>query len=146
MDVVISLRYPNISGAPLEHLLAVFEASSSTGEALSNKLLDTLEQLGLSTDQLVGQALDGVQIWKVILRGLHSRIRVMCPQALYTWCKSHSLRFAMSNTADDSSASGDCFNNIKKVYLSESSSAHRARVIEKHLLSLLTILKDDFPL
>src|SRR6218665_2072196 len=57
MDVVISLRYPNISGAPLEHLLTVFEASSSTGEALSNKLLETLEQLGLSTEQLVGQAL-----------------------------------------------------------------------------------------
>src|SRR6218665_2879972 len=133
MQVVIGLRYTNNSGAPLEHLLAVLEASSSTGEALSNKLLETWEQLGLSTDQLVGQALDGVQIWKVILWGLHSRIRVMCPQALYTWCKSH-----MSNTADDSSAAGDCFNNIKKVYLSESSSAHRARVIEKHLLSLLT--------
>src|SRR6218665_1798938 len=38
MQVVISLRYINISGSPLEHLLAVLEASSSTGEALSNKL------------------------------------------------------------------------------------------------------------
>src|SRR6218665_3887714 len=57
VQVVSSLRYTNISGAPLEHLLAVLEASSSTGEALSNKLLETLEQLGLSTDQLVGQAL-----------------------------------------------------------------------------------------
>src|SRR6218665_3621818 len=57
MQVVISLRYTNISGAPLEHLLTVLEASSSTGEALSKKLLETLEQLGLSTDQLVGQAL-----------------------------------------------------------------------------------------
>src|SRR6218665_2103616 len=57
MQVVINLRYINISGSPLEHLLAVLEASSSTGEALSNKLLEILEQLGLSTDQLVGQAL-----------------------------------------------------------------------------------------
>src|SRR6218665_1196660 len=57
MQVVISLRYTNISGTPLEHLVAVLEAPSSTGEALSNKLLETLEQLGLSTDQLVGQAL-----------------------------------------------------------------------------------------
>src|SRR6218665_2327866 len=47
--------YTKISGAPLERLLTVLEAS--TGEALSNKLLETLEQLGLSTDQLVGQAL-----------------------------------------------------------------------------------------
>ena len=30
---------------------------ASTGEALSNKVLETLEQLGLSTDQLVEQAL-----------------------------------------------------------------------------------------
>src|SRR6218665_794623 len=57
MQVVISLRYTNISGASLERLLAVLEASSSTGEAVSIKLLETLEQLGLSTDQLVGQAL-----------------------------------------------------------------------------------------
>src|SRR6218665_1042224 len=59
MQIVISLRYrpTNISGAPLEHLLTVLEASLSTSEALSNKLLETLEQLGLSTDQLVGQAL-----------------------------------------------------------------------------------------
>ena len=58
MQVVISLRYTNISGVPLEHLVAVLEASSSTGEALSIKLLETLEQLGLSrpTDQLVGSA------------------------------------------------------------------------------------------
>ena len=35
----------------------MLEATSSAGEALSNKLLETLEQLGLSTDQLVGQTL-----------------------------------------------------------------------------------------
>ena len=46
-------------------------------------------------------------------------------------------QFTIRNTADDSSAAGDCFNKIKEVYLSVSS-AHRARVIEKHLLSLLT--------
>jgi len=58
MQVVISLRYTNNSGTPLEHIVAVLEASSSTGEALPNKvgLLETVEQLGFSTDQLVGQA------------------------------------------------------------------------------------------
>ena len=35
----------------------MLEASSSTGEALSNKLLETLKQLGLSIDQLDRQAL-----------------------------------------------------------------------------------------
>ena len=34
----------------------------------------------------------------------------------------------------------------ESLYLSVSSSAHRARVIEKHLLNILTLLKDDFPL
>ena len=55
MQVVTSLRYINISGAPLEHLLAVLQASCiiNTGEVLSNKLLETLEQLGLNTQQEV---------------------------------------------------------------------------------------------
>src|SRR6218665_1069529 len=58
MQVVISLRYTNNSGTPLEHIVAVLEASSSTGEALPNKvgLLETMEQLGFRTNQLVGQA------------------------------------------------------------------------------------------
>src|SRR6218665_4009021 len=88
MQVVISLRYTNNSGTPLEHIVAVLEASSSTDEALPNKvgLLETVEQLGFSTDQLVGQAVGWFQIWEVILCGVLSRIRAMCPQALYTWC------------------------------------------------------------
>ena len=51
-QIVISLRYTNNSGTPLEHIVAALEASSSTGEALPNKvgLLETV-------DQLVGQAL-----------------------------------------------------------------------------------------
>src|SRR6218665_2279611 len=128
MQVVISLRYTNNSGAPLEHLLAVLEASSSTGKALSNKLLETLEQLGLSTDQLVGQALG----WCSNLEG-----DIMGTSQSQVRGVSHTVYdFVMSSTADDSSAAGDCFNKIKKVYLSVSSSAHRARVIEKHLLSV----------
>src|SRR6218665_3064163 len=51
-QIVISLQYTNNSGTPLEHIVAALEASSSTGEALPNKvgLLETMEQL-------VGQAL-----------------------------------------------------------------------------------------
>jgi len=45
----------------------------------------------------------------------------------------------MSNTADDiSAAMTACFNKVKEVYLYVTYSAHRARIIEKHLLSLLT--------
>src|SRR6218665_1141367 len=132
MQVVISLRYTNNSGTLLEHLVAV---PSSTREALSNKLLETLEQFILSTDQLVEQALGWCSNLEGDIMGLQSRIRVMCPQALYTWCQSHSLRLVMSNTADDSSAAVDCFNKMKEVYLSVSSFAHRARITEKHLLS-----------
>src|SRR6218665_2197460 len=37
MQFVISLRYINNSGTPLEHRVAVLEASSSTGDALSTR-------------------------------------------------------------------------------------------------------------
>jgi len=139
LQVAISIRYTNNSGTPEEHLVAVFEASSSTGEALSSKLLETLEQLGLSTDQLVGQGYDGGSNMRGDICGVQSRIRAKCPQALYTWCWSHSLQLVMSHTADESSAAVDCFNKIKEVYSSVSSSAHRTRIMEQHLL------KDDFP-
>ena len=139
MQVAISIRYTNNSGTPEEHLVAMLEASSSTGEALSNKLLETVEQLGLSTDQLVGQGYDGGSNMRGDICGVQSRIRAKCPQALYTWCWSHSLQLVMSHAADDSSAAVDCFNKIKEVYSSVSYSAHRTRIMEQHLL------KDDFP-
>src|SRR6218665_1597980 len=102
------------SGAPLEHLVAVLKASSSTVEALSNKLLETLDQLGLSTDQLVGQALGWCSNLEGGIMGTSQSHKGHVSAG--PWCKSHSLRFVMSNTADDSAAAGDCFNKIKKVY------------------------------
>src|SRR6218665_61098 len=91
MQVVISLRYTNNSGAPLEHLLAVLEASSSTGEALPNKLLETSEQLGLSTDQLVGQALGWCSNLEGDIMGTSQSHKGHLSAG--PWCKSHSLRF-----------------------------------------------------
>ncbi len=139
LQVAISVRYTNSNGTPEEHLVAMIEAVSSTGEALSNLLLETLQQLGLTSDQLVGQGYDGGSNMRGDINGVQSRIRAKCPQALYTWCWSHSLQLVMSHTADGSSAAVDCFNKMKEVYSTVSSSAHRTRIMEEHLL------KEDFP-
>lgn len=141
LQVAISIRYTNNSGTPEEHLVAVLEAPSSTGEELSKKLLQTLEQLGLNSDQLVGQGYDGGSNMQGDKMGVQGRIREKCPQALYTWCWSHSLQLVMSHTADASSAAVDCFNKIKEVYSSVSSSAHRTRIMGQHLLNI----NEDFP-
>jgi hypothetical protein len=112
------------------------EASSSTGEALSNKLLEVLSQLGLGLDQLVGQGYDGGSNMRGDIKGVQARIREKCPQALYTWCWSHNLQLVMSHAADESAAALDCFNKIKEVYACISSSAHRTMIMERHLLDL----------
>ena len=115
------------------------EAASSTGDALSTKLLDVLEELGLSLDQLVGQGYDGGSNMRGDVQGVQGRIKAKCPRALYTWCWSHSLQLVMSQAADRSRAATDCFNKIKEVYACVSSSAHRTAILER----LLT--KADLP-
>lgn len=138
LQVAISIRYTDDSGTPEEHLVAMLEAPSSTGEELSKRLLETLEKLRLNLDQLVGQGYDGGSNMRGDKMGVQGRIREKCPQALYTWCWSHSLQLVMSHTADDSSAAVDCFDKMKQVYSAVSSSAQRTRIMEQHLL-------EDFP-
>lgn len=139
LQVAVSVRYTNSSGTPEEHLIAMIESPSSTGEALSNLLLKILKLRGLSMDQLVGQGYDGGSNMRGDINGVQGLIRAKCPQALYTWCWSHSLQLVMSHTADGSSAAVDCFNKMKEVYSAVSSSAHRTHIMEQHLL------KEDFP-
>jgi Domain of unknown function (DUF4371) len=139
LQVAVSVRYTNTSGKPEEHLVAMIESPSSTGEELSKLLLETLQLLHLNTDQLVGQGYDGGSNMRGDINGVQSRIRAKCPQALYTWCWSHSLQLVMSHTADGSSAAVDCFDKMKEVCSAVSSSAHRTRIMEQHLL------EEDFP-
>ena len=122
------------TGAPEEHLVAMVESTSSTGEALANKLMEVLSELGLGLDQLVGQGYDGGSNMRGGSRGVQARIKEKCPRALYTWCWSHSLQLVMSHAADESIAAADCFRQIKDVYASVSSSAHRTTIMERHLL------------
>ena len=111
LQVAITIRYTNeSSGIPEEHLIAMVEAMSSTGEALSSKLLDVLSDLGLRLEQLVGQGYDGGSNMRGDIQGVQGRIKAKCPKALYTWCWSHSLQLVMSHAADCSTAAIDCFN------------------------------------
>src|SRR3977135_3004006 len=78
MQVAISIRYTNeITGIPEKHLVAMVETVASTGEALSNKLLDIFGELGLSLEQLVGQGYDGGSNMRGDMKGVQSRIKVM---------------------------------------------------------------------
>lgn len=140
MQVAISIRYVNKgTGVPEEHLVAMVEATSSTGEALTTTLLDLLERLGLGLEQLVGQGYDGGSNMRGDIQGVQRRIRDKCPQAIYTWCWSHSLQLVMSHASERSSPAVDCFNKIKEVYACVASSAQRTGIMEKHLL------KEDLP-
>lgn len=114
--------------------MAMTESTSSTGEALANKLLDVLSDLGLSVDQLVGQGYDGGSNMRGDIKGVQARIKERCPRALYTWCWSHNLQLVMSHAANESAAALDCFRKIKEVYACVSSSAHRTSIMERHLL------------
>lgn len=131
------------TGVPEEHLVAMVESDSSTGESLTKKLLEVLSELGLGLEQLIGQGYDGGSNMRGEIQGVQARIKDICPRALYTWCWSHSLQLVMSHAAEESVAAVDCFRKIKEVYACVSSSAHRTKIMEQHLLGISNDLLVD---
>src|ERR1043165_390820 len=105
------------------------ESTSSTGESLSNKLLEVLSELGLSPEHLVGQGYDGGSNMRGAIQGVQARIKEKCPRALYTWCWSHSLQLVISHAAEDSAPAVDCFRKIKEVYACVSPSSQRTSIM-----------------
>lgn len=112
------------------------ESISSTGESLSNKLLEVLAEVGLSPEQMVGQGYDGGSNMRGDIQGVQARIKEKYPRALYTWCWSHSLQLVISHAAEDSAPAVDCFSKIKDVYACVSSSSQRTSIMERHLLKV----------
>jgi hypothetical protein len=135
LQVAICIRLTDEeTGIPQEHLVAMVEASNSTGEALAQKLLDVLSELGLSLEQLVGQGYDGGSNMRGDIQGVQKRILEKCPRAVYTWCWSHNLQLVMSHASEESAPATECFSKMKEVYSCVSSSAKRTAILQRHLL------------
>ncbi|XP_062576880.1 52 kDa repressor of the inhibitor of the protein kinase-like [Saccostrea cucullata] len=87
--------YDRSTGEVKEYFLGFVEADSTTGEALAETFLNTLEEYGINVNNIRGQGYDGAANMAGKHRGVQARIRQRIPYANYTHCRAHSLNLAI---------------------------------------------------
>ena len=71
------------------------KAESTTGEALANTFIESLNDMNVAIHQMRGQGYDGAANMKGKNRGVQARILEPLPQAEYTHCTAHVLNLCI---------------------------------------------------
>ena len=98
-QLTIIIRHVSpINGRISESFIALVENPVTTGEQITNLLIETLNGLGLKVEDMVGQGYDGGSNMAGKHNGVQARIRELNPLALFTHCYSHSHNRVLVNS------------------------------------------------
>lgn len=106
-QVAICLRYVDSNLNPDEVFTGLYQVTSTTGENLSNVIMDSLQRYSLSVEDLRGQCYDGASNMKGKHNGVQAVISKKQPLAIYVHCFNHSLNLALQDTAKSVGLAGD---------------------------------------
>ncbi|KAJ8971195.1 hypothetical protein NQ314_000831 [Rhamnusium bicolor] len=79
----------------MESFLRFIPVESTTGETLSEIILNTMASLNINTEKLRGQGYDGTSNMTGKFKGVKTRIMVKFPLAQYTHCSNHALNLVV---------------------------------------------------
>lgn len=91
---------------------------------ITNAIIDTLEDLGISLEDLRGQCFDGTSNMSGSKSGVQKRIKDRRPKAIYTHCASHSLNLGIVSSCSVPSVC-NCIAQIKIITIWIKSSPKR---------------------
>lgn len=78
-----------------ESFVCFTETSSTTGEEITQKIIDKFNELGLIIDNLRGQGYDGAGNMAGKFSGVQARIKEIVPSAEYVHCYAHCLNLSV---------------------------------------------------
>ncbi|CAH0402528.1 unnamed protein product [Chilo suppressalis] len=92
----ICIRYLDIKESTIhEEFICFLSATDLTGAALSNQIIQELNQVGLQIENLRGQGYDGGANMSGKYSGVQSQIKQLQPLATYMHCAAHKLNLAI---------------------------------------------------
>jgi len=100
-QVSMCLRYLESDLNVSKKFLGMYKVSSTTGETLTQVIIDVLTRCNLSVDKLRGQSYDGASNMSGAVRGVQARIKQMQPPAVYVHYTAHSLNLALQETTSE---------------------------------------------
>ena len=96
---------------------------------IANAIISTLEELGLSLQNLRGQGYDGAATMSGEKSGDQKQLRDIQPKALYTHCAGHSINLAIVSSCAIPSIS-NCIDTIKSMTIWIKSSPKREGLLK----------------
>lgn len=115
-----------------EDFLTYVPLQETTGEAISSKILETLNSLNLNTSYLFGQGYDGAGAMSGRFNGVQKLIRDKFPAAFYIHCSAHSLNLAICH-ASQVQHIRNCFGTIKSINTFMKKSAKRQHILQQKI-------------
>lgn len=119
-----------------EHFLGFLVAPESTGQGLSELILQRLEELNIPFEDCRGQSYDNGANMKGANKGVQARLLKKNPCAFYVPCGAHTLNLVISDAAKVSVDATCFFGNVEKIYKLFSGSPQRWAILKKHVITL----------
>lgn len=139
-QITFVVRCVNVSADKVEiceFFLGFFPVTNTTGEGLSNFLLQTLlPGFDLNVEDIRGQGYDNGANMRGKNIGLQRQILNINPKALYIPCAAHTLNLVVNDAATATGEITGFFDTVQEVYIFLSSSTYRWDVLKKHIKTL----------
>jgi len=119
-----------------EHFLGFIPISDSTGQGLTNVLLDFLETHNICLGDLRGQGYDNGANMKGRNNGLQKKVLDLNPRAFYVPCAAHSLNLVVNDAAKASLEITSFFVIVQELYVFFSASTKRWKVLKDEIPTL----------
>ncbi|XP_033228823.1 zinc finger MYM-type protein 1-like [Belonocnema kinseyi] len=105
----------------VERFIDIFESPDTTGETLCNQPTSDLEELGLSSNNLVGYSFDGAANMASVEKGLQGRLKRILLLSVYIHCCGHRLNLVFVDTCKRIAPATDLSSIVQStaVFLSE---------------------------
>nr|XP_036234234.1 zinc finger MYM-type protein 1-like [Bactrocera oleae] len=123
-----------------EHFIEFLSVNESTGERLTEVIIDILNKYGLELNDCRGQGYDNGANMKGKNIEVQRRILDINPLAVYVPCGCHSYNLLLCDAAKSSVRSVTLFGVLQRLFTLFSASVHRWKILTDHL-GLYTIKK-----
>ena len=124
-QIAIVVRYCDDNFNAFERLLSLTESCMVTGQALADRMIDTLQRHDLDLAKLCAQTYDGAAAMSGIHHGVQAIIRQKAPQAHYNHCRSHSSCLVVVKSAQSTRFGRHFFGILEQLFVTMEGSAKR---------------------
>ncbi|CAH2314604.1 zinc finger MYM-type 1-like [Pelobates cultripes] len=119
-----------------ERFLGFLPVHNSSGEGLTEAILNELEMLKIPLSDMRGQGYDNGSNMKGKHSGVQKRIMDLNSRAFYVPCSAHSLNLVVNDAAMCCRDASTFFGILQKIYVFLSGSTNRWDVLKKHVSKL----------